>query len=180
MRRRSHTSEQLEGCWIELVDGGIDVYGRPAFLAVQPVRFPIIRHGPGKVRSSFSLLVEVRSEGLERPRCRECMRCIAVDHLQVCTGSRRVAGARRGESATVPAIFRVRLVLALANNCPNRRLPLFETSPLPVFPPMGIRLPISSCDHGTPYEAFAHPAIRRGGRNEPRVHQCQAAATAEV
>jgi hypothetical protein len=42
---RNHTSQELEGCWVQLVNRGIDVDGRAAFLAVQPGALLIVAHG---------------------------------------------------------------------------------------------------------------------------------------
>jgi hypothetical protein len=94
-----HTSQQLEGCWIELVDRGIDVYGGSALLTIQAMRFPIVGHGAAGTRSAclskaWTELGQtcMGSRGIQRE-----MRSHAADrHLHTRTGSRRVADTRRG------------------------------------------------------------------------------------
>jgi hypothetical protein len=99
------------------------MYGCSALLAVQRMQFPIVGHGAVGTRSACYVRLRDSEEGAaaaEESRAGE-MRSHADRHLHACTDSRRVAAARRGEggkrkaeSATVPAISRVGLVLARA------------------------------------------------------------------
>jgi hypothetical protein len=41
---RLHTSQQLESCRVELVDGGVDVDWGSTLLAVQAVTVPVVGH----------------------------------------------------------------------------------------------------------------------------------------
>lgn len=43
-KSEARTCQKLKGCWIELVDGGIDVEGRAALLAGQPFSFSVVGH----------------------------------------------------------------------------------------------------------------------------------------
>jgi hypothetical protein len=103
---RHHTSQELEGCRVQLVNRSINVDGRAALLAVQPGALLIVAHG-GSVGSlsSFSTgdrraagyvaAEELQSVSVSMSASASAWMPSYHPHLHVCTASRRVGGGAR-------------------------------------------------------------------------------------
>jgi hypothetical protein len=119
IEKSKFTRQQLEGCWVELVDGGIDIYGCATFLACQPLRLLVVRHG---------VVIDVATYfgggrallGVHRVNDAQFM---VGDHLQVSGGFPAASKVNVPRGKRVPAInFRVGLVL-VAQHRRHRTLP---------------------------------------------------------